>query len=294
MNIEKEAKIITKITGLAIAFNLLLLVVKIIFGVVGKSQAVINSAVDSGLDVIVTLSILFVGRYSRKKADKNHPYGHEKFESIVTIVLGIVLIVVGIQLILSGVNSLSNFFSKGVELVKPEILAIVAVIVTIVVKLGLFLITVKSYKKARSQALKALAVDHISDVIVSSVLLIGVLLAIFGFVYFEPIAGILVAIFIGYNGVMLIKESIGQVVDEAANPETVKKIKEVAASVNGVINVDKIKTRKFGLKLYVDIEISVDGNLSVNKSHDIAESVHLLVEFEIDSVKHCMVHVNPH
>ncbi len=293
MDIKKEAQIITKITLYTIMFNFLLLIVKIIFGVIGKSSAVINSAIDSGLDVLVTISILVVGRFSRKKPDKSHPYGHEKFESITTIGFGIVLIVIAIQLIISGAETLINYFSKGIDIVQPETLAIVAVIATIVVKMGLFIVTNISYKKAKSQALKALAVDHISDVFVSVALLVGVVLALQGFVFFEPIAGILVAIFIGYNGTQLIIESIGQVVDEAAEAEDINRVKELAKSIEGVLSIDKIRTRKFGLKLFVDIEISVDGKLTVDEGHDIAEEVHDLVEKEMDLVKHCMVHVNP-
>lgn len=294
MDIKKESNIITKITLLAIIFNVLLLIVKIIFGVVGKSSAVINSAIDSGLDVLVTVSILFIGRFSRKKPDKSHPYGHEKFESITTIAFGIVLIVVAVQLIIGGAETLINYFAHGIAITQPETLAIIAVIATIVIKLGLFIVTNVSYKKARSQALKALAIDHISDVLVSIALLVGVILALNGFVFFEPIAGILIAFFIGYNGIGLIIESIGQVVDEAADFEDVNRVKELTKTVSGVVNIDKIRTRKFGLKLYVDIEISVDGKLTVDQGHDIAEAVNDLIENEMKQVKHCMVHVNPY
>ncbi|MGI6787610.1 MAG: cation diffusion facilitator family transporter [Acholeplasmataceae bacterium] len=294
MNIQKESKIITKITFLAIIFNVVLLIVKLIFGIIGKSNAVINSAIDSGLDVLVTVAVLIIGRFSRKKADKSHPYGHEKFESITTIGFGIVLVIVGIQLVINGATTIFNYFKEGIEIVKPEILAIIAVIATIVVKLGLFIVTERSYKKAKSPALKALAVDHISDVLVSLALLIGVVLALNGFVIFEPIAGIIIAIFIGYNGTQLIIESIGQVVDEAADIEDINQIRELTKSVNGVIKIDKIRTRKFGLKLFVDIEISVDGKLTVDEGHDIAEEVHDIIEDKMDIVKHCMVHVNPY
>lgn len=294
MSIKKEAKIITKITILAIAFNAILLAVKLSFGVLGKSMAVVNGAIDSGLDVIATITILFVGRYSRKKEDKSHPYGHEKFESIIAIILGIMMIVVAAQLVISGVTTLVNFFQNKAEITKPEILAIVAAAVTIIIKLGLFIVTVRSYKKAKSPALKALAVDHVSDVIVTVALLVGVVLAMAGFLYFEPIAGILIAIFIAYNGFNIIRENIGQVVDEAAESEVINEIRKTANSVNGVLRVDKLKTRKFGLKLYVDIEIAVDANLTVKSGHDIAEEVHDLIESEFDEVKHCMVHVNPY
>lgn len=293
MDIKKEANIITRVTLYTIVFNVLLLIVKLIFGIIGKSSAVINSAIDSGLDVLVTVSILIAGRFSRKKPDKSHPYGHEKFESITTIAFGIVLVVVAIQLIISGAETLIDYFSNGIEIVQPETIAIVAVIATIIVKLALFFATNISYKKAKSQALKALAVDHISDVLVSVALLIGVVLALSGYVFFEPIAGIIVAIFIGYNGAQLIIESIGQVVDEAAETEDINQVKELTKSVKGVLRIDKIRTRKFGLKLFIDIEIAVDGKLTVDESHDIAEEVHDLIEEKMDHVKHCMVHVNP-
>lgn len=293
MNIKKEGKIITQITILAIIFNAILVFVKIALGILGKSGAIQNSAIDSGLDVAVTISILVVGRYSRKKADKSHPYGHEKFESIVAIVLGIILVVAATQLIFSGIEMIISFQSNTDAILKPNFYALIAGGITIIIKLGLFIVTHRSYKKAMSPALRALAVDHISDVFVTAVLLIGVGLAMSGVLIFEPIAGIFVALVIGYNGLSIIKDSIGQVVDEAASKEVVRAIEKRAMQVEGVLTVDLIKTRMFGYKIYVDIEISVDGNLTVDEGHIIAERVHDAIEEEFNDVKHCMVHVNP-
>lgn len=293
MDIKKEGKIITKITIIAIVFNAILAIVKIALGILGKSGAIQNSAIDSGLDVAVTISILIVGRYSRKKADKTHPYGHEKFESIVAIVLGIILVVAATQLIFSGIATIVSFQNNADAILKPNFYALIAGGITIIIKLGLFIVTQRSYKKAMSPALKALAVDHISDVFVTAVLLIGVGLAMSGVLIFEPIAGIFVAIVIGYNGFSIIKDSIGQVVDEAASKEVVKAIEKRAMQVEGVLSVDLIKTRMFGYKIYVDIEISVDGTLTVDEGHIIAERIHDAIEEDFSDVKHCMVHVNP-
>lgn len=293
MDNKKEAKIITNVTIMAIVFNIVLLAVKIVFGILGESGAIINGAIDSGLDILVTSTILIVGRYSRKKADKNHPYGHEKFESIVAILMGILMIVAAVQLIVSGIELIIAFSKDASAIVKPNYFALIAAGLTIVIKLGLFIVTRRWYRKAHSPALKALSVDHISDVLVAIVLIVGVTLAMSGVLIFEPIAGLFVALFIGYNGFSIIKESIGQVVDEAADKETVAAIRKLAKSIDGVSNVDLVKTRMFGYKMYVDIEISVDGNLSVNEGHIIAENVHDAIEEQFESVKHCMVHVNP-
>lgn len=293
MAIKNEAKIITKITIIAFVFNGLLLALKIILGILGKSGAVITSAIDSGLDIIASAIILFVGRYSRKKADKSHHYGHEKFESIIAIILGIIMIFTSIQLIIYGVDLLVKYFNGTKIIQTPNALALIAVTVTIIVKLVLFFITRKAAKKAKAPSLKAMAIDHISDVIVSVVIIGGVLAAIHGLVYLEPIAGIVVALFIGYHGFNIIYLSIGQVVDEAASKEMNKAIRLLAENIDGVKRVDVLKSRKFGMKLFVDIEIAVDGHLSVDKSHDIAEKVRYEVENSFDLVKHCMVHVNP-
>lgn len=295
MDIKKEASVITKITILTFTFNAILLITKLVLGILGNSMAVINGAIDSGLDIIVTAVVLIVGRYSRRKADKNHPYGHEKFESVVAILLGIMMIITAVSLVGASINILIDYFGESGEAVikTPNILAVIASFLTIIIKLGLFIVTVRASIKAKSPSLKALAIDHISDVIVSIFLVISVIFAMVGYLYFEPVAAIIIALVIGYNGIVIIKESISQVVDEAADNETVRAIKTASASINGVLAIDMIKTRKFGLKLYVDIEIAVDGNVTVNESHEIAETVHELIIDTFEDVKHCMVHVNP-
>lgn len=291
--IKKEKNIILKIGLISIIANLFLFALKLTFGILGNSKAVIIGSIDSGLDVIVAIIILMVGWISRKERDKNHPYGHEKIESVVSIILGIGVIIIGIELGINAIKTIIEYSKNSLEIVAPNFYAIIAAAITLITKLILFIVTKKYAKKSYSQALVALSKDHLSDSLSNLLLLISVIISIFGVIIFEPIASIVITLFIIYNGFDLIKSSYSQVVDESVNNVTRKNIKETILSVPGVQRIDDMRTRLFGMKIYVDVEIAVSEDLTVIEAHNIAESVHREVETKFLEVKHCMVHVNP-
>lgn len=294
MGRTNEKKIITIIGIVTLIINFILLALKITFGIIGKSRAVLTAAVDSGLDILFGIIIIIVGRISRKAKDREHPYGHERFESAFSIFFGVFMIMCGIEISIEAGKTI-YYFSKGTKNIKtPNYLALIASSITIVTKLILCIITKIYVKKSRSQSLKALALDHLSDVLSNSVVLLGVLFSIYlKKVIFEPIVSLLLALFIIYNGIMLLVESIDQVVDKSVSKNLYEEMKKVIESVPGVLKVDLFKTRQFGLKIYCDIEIVVDRNLTVDEGHDIAENVHDLLEKTYPDIKHTMVHINP-
>ncbi len=291
--IIKEKNIIVKISLISIIANLFLFAIKLTFGILGNSSAVIIGSIDSGLDVLISIIILIIGKISRKERDKNHPYGHEKIESVVAIILGIIVIVIGVEIAINAINTMIEFAKHSTGITTPNFYAIIASAITLITKVVLFVYTKHFAYKSYSQSLMALSKDHLSDSLSNLALLISVIVSILGTLIFEPIASLIISLFIIYNGFDLIKSSFSQVVDESVNNLTRKKIKETILNVPGVKRVDDMRTRLFGMKIYVDVEIAVSEELTVIEAHNIAESVHNEVENKFMEVKHCMVHVNP-
>jgi len=293
MNLEKEKGIIVKTTLWTMIANGVLAVLKVFAGIVGKSTAMITDAVNSISDVLTNLAVLIFGKLSRKKEDKSHPYGHEKFDSMISVFIGMALIITVFEIGKLSVTKLYDYFVSGIDIPTVKPIALIVAVATIAVKETMYHITKKNAKKAHSGALEAIALDNRSDVLATSGALIGIGGSMLGIVYLEPIAALVICAFIVRLAFRIIKSGFSQVVDEAASPEVVKLIEQIVSEDQDVIKIDDLKTRRFGMKTYVDIEIAVDKNLSLAKAHSIAHRIHDLVETNVPSVKHCMVHVNP-
>jgi cation diffusion facilitator family transporter len=294
MNLESEKKIISKTTLWTIFINLLLAIGKILAGVFGQSIAILTDAVNSLSDVLTNLVVMIVGRFSRKATDESHPYGHEKFESMVSVMIGVVLMITAFEIGKYSVNRLYEYLFHQVPIAAPMFVALWVGLATIVIKEFLYHYTKHRANKSHSSALSAMAMDHRSDVLASSGVVIGVGGAMLGYVYLEPIAAIIICFFIVRVGYRTIKAGFSQVVDQAADPATVSLIEEVVMRNPKVRMIDDLKTRMFGMKLYVDLEVSLDRTLSLEASHCIAHEIHDAVEKALPEVKHIMVHVNPY
>lgn len=173
-------------------------------------------------------------------------------------------------------------------------IALIAAVISIIVKEAMYWYTRNVAKKINSGALMADAWHHRSDSLSSIGSFIGILGARFGFLILDSIASIIISLFVIKAGVDIFIETIRKMTDEACDEETVTKIYKVIENECGVKRIDDVKTRKFGNKIYVDVEISADGEKTLFETHKIAENVHNSIEKEIQFVKHCMVHVNPY
>lgn len=176
----------------------------------------------------------------------------------------------------------------------PGIIALIAALVSIVVKEGMFWYTRGVAKKINSSAVMADAWHHRSDSLSSIGSFIGIFGARLGFLMLDSLASFVISIFIIKAGVEIFIQTVHELTDEACDEETVEKIYNLINKQDGVMRIDDVKTRKFGNKIYVDVEISADGEKSLKETHGIAENIHDKVEEEIKFVKHCMVHVNPY
>jgi len=290
MKALKKEDIAERVSFNTIIVNLLLTVLKLLAGFFAHSAAMISDAVHSASDVFSTVIVIIGVRLSKKSSDAEHQYGHERFECVAAILLSIMLVFTGIGIGFSGIKTLIS----QEEIAVPEFLALAAAVFSVIVKEIMFHYTASAAKKVNSGALMADAWHHRSDALSSIGSFIGILGAQIGFPMLDPIASLVICIFIFKVAIEIFIDAIGKMTDRAAGGETVQKIREVALSQEGVIAIDDLKTRKFGDKVYIDLEIAVDGDMTLNEAHAIAELVHDKIEQAIPSAKHCMVHVNPY
>ena len=280
-----------RVAFVTIIANVLLAGFKLIAGIAAHSSAMISDAVHSASDVFSTIIVLIGLRISGKAADKEHPYGHERFECAASMILAFILFATGI---LIGWKGIENIISGSYVLqMAPGVLALVAAVVSIVVKEAMYWYTWLTAKKINSTALKADAWHHRSDALSSIGALAGIVGARMGLPILDSIASIVICLFILKVAVDIFIEALNKTVDRACDEKCVEHIVRTVLEQPGVKALDNIKTRQFGSAIYTDIEIAVDPQLRLVDAHAIAESVHGAVEKSTPNLKHCMVHVNP-
>lgn len=279
----------SKVTIKAILLNLFLTVIKIFSGLIGNSTAMIADGIHSASDIITSVGVLIGNKISSKPRDKEHNYGHEKAETLVSFLLAIVLIVVSVKIGLEGVKKLFDLSSVEV----PTLLPLIVSIISILIKEYQFRITINVAKKINSPSLKADAWHHRSDALSSIAAFIGIGGAMIGFKVLEPIATVVVALIVLKVAVDIFKDSMNELMDVSIDEEQENHILESVTLVEGVKHIKTIRTRKHGAFAYVDLVICVDENLTVKEGHDIATSIEKKLIDEEDIIKGITVHVEP-
>lgn len=288
---KTNEKIAMRISWNTIIGNVLLSAFKLAAGIMGKSAAMLSDAVHSLSDVLSTFIVMIGVRAANKDADKEHPYGHERFESVAAIILAAILCVTGIGIGYGGVQSI--LAGQYETLAIPGLLALVAAIVSIVMKEGMFWYTRAAAKKINSGALMADAWHHRSDAMSSIGSFVGILGSRMGFPIFDAVACIVICVFIVKAAWDIFMDAINKMTDRACDDDTVEEIRTVILAQDNVQGIDLLQTRLFGDKIYVDVEISADGSIQLSDGHEIAHAVHDAIEGRFCNVKHCMVHMNP-
>lgn len=279
-----------RISRVSIGANVILSGVKLIAGILAHSNAMLSDAVHSLSDVLSTFVVMIGVHISGKEADEEHPYGHERYECAAAIILAVMLAVTGAGIGLAGIRTIR---SGTDHLVVPGLLALGAAIVSIVVKEAMFWYTKKGADRIGSGALLADAWHHRSDAMSSVGSLIGIAGARLGYPILDPLAGIVICLFIFKAAYDIFKDALKKMVDESVEEEIVTELRRQILQEEGVLKVDDIRTRVFGARYYVDVEIAADGQQSLSEAHDIAERVHDHMEELFPDIKHIMVHVNP-
>ena len=279
----------TRVSLVSMITNVVLTLLKLAAGLLAHSGAMISDAVHSASDIFSGLIVLLGVKISTKEPDEQHPYGHERYECVAALLLSGILAVVGGAIGISAVKDIIS--GKTAEI--PGLLALIAAVVSIAVKESLFWYTRGYAKKYRSTALHAEAWHQRSDALSSIGALIGIAGARMGVPVMEPIASLIIALFILRVAIRIFKEAIDQMVDHSCNEEAEEAFRTTALEQPGVLGVELLRTRMFGNRVYVDLEIAADPNLTLAAAHEIAEDVHDAIEKTFPEVKHIMVHVNP-
>ncbi|MBU3114071.1 cation diffusion facilitator family transporter [Clostridium lacusfryxellense] len=288
MNSEERFKIGISISKITIFINIILSALKLLAGILGRSGAMIADGIHSLSDVLSTIAVMVGLKLAKQPADEDHPYGHEKMEPIMAKILASILLITALLIGFNGIKSIII----GTTII-PGKIAIYAALLSILTKEWMYRYTLKGAKKIDSSALIADAWHHRSDAFSSIGTLVGIAGARMGYPILDPIASLVICIIITKVAIDIYKQAINQLVDHCADANTIKNIKNKIEETSGVINLDELKTRIHGNRLYVDVEICVDKNLSVCQAHDIAERVHNTTESLDNRIKHCTVHVNP-
>ncbi|CUN83252.1 Ferrous-iron efflux pump FieF [Turicibacter sanguinis] len=273
---------------ITVVMNIFLSLIKLLAGFIGHSTSMISDGVHSLSDVISSIGVFIGLRISQKPADIDHPYGHEKFEAVLSKILAFILFLTGLSI---GYSAIETIVSSSYII--PKMMTIWAALLSIGVKEWMYHYTIRQAKKIESTALAADAWHHRSDSLSSIGALIGIIGARLGFPILDPLAALVITLIILKVAIEIFVEATNQVIDKAASPELVNEIIQQIQSVNGVLAIDSLKTRVHSNRIYVDLEISVEPTLSLIEAHTIAEAVHYQLEQNIHKIKHCTVHVNP-
>ncbi len=277
-----------KTSLITMIMNIIMTVAKIIIGVISGSTAVISDGIHTLSDCLSTVTVMAGLKLSNKGADDDHPYGHQRIESLVSLFLAVILAGTALMLGYSGVDNLLN----GAQ-AEASLLAFVVTIMSIASKEWMYQYTIRIAKRFNSTSLRADAWHHRSDAVSSVAVLIGLIGIVLGFGFLDSVAAIFVCIIILKAAFDIAKQAVDQLIDHAADEADVKRIREITLKSEGVLDIDLLKTRLSNNVIFVELEIEVDPNLTVIMAHDIAKNVHDSIERELPSVRHCMVHVNP-
>ena len=288
---EKSMNLALKTAYWSLIVNVLLTAIKFLAGVLGHSMVMIADAVHSASDVFSTLIVLAAIKIAGRPEDEDHEYGHERFESVGAVILSLMLLTIGLGMGFNGAEILIE--GSYVDAPMPGLSALLAAIGSIVVKELMYRYTRWIGESVGSDALIADAWHHRSDALSSIGSLIGIGAARFGLLFMDALSSMVICVFIVKSAVEIFLTAVNKLTDHTCGEAIELEMRRVIESIDGVLRLDILKTRQFGSKSYVDVEISVNAEMTLRAAHEIAERVHDRIEKEFIGVKHCTVHVNP-
>jgi cation diffusion facilitator family transporter len=269
--------------------NAFLMVMKLLAGYFGGSEAVFADGMESACDFIALLSTMIALKIGRKPYDANHPYGHGRAESLSAIIVSLVIFGTGGWILFNAVT----IVIKG-EYSSPQMIAVIAAFLTIIIKEWLYRFSIKTGSSLQSPALLAVAKDHRKDAITSIATLVGVTGAFFGMSILDPLAAGLTAFFIFHIGWETFRSAAHDLMDGQPEEELLSTVTALAEGVAGVEHVHEIKGRRSGQYLIIDLKLDMDPDMTVKESHDIATSVKKVIFDHSPNIGDVMIHINPH
>lgn len=292
---DLRQKKIYRVTLVGSLVNALLIGVKLFAGIVGRSSAMIADAIHSLTDFISDIIVLVFIKIAGKKQDETHSYGHGKFETFASMVIGLILAVTGVLLLLKGIQSVISSL-RGNELPEPTWVALGVAIASIVAKEVLYHYTVRVGKQVNSDAVVANAWHHRSDSISSIGTLIGIGGAMFLGVKWrilDPLAAVVVSFFIIKAAWQIMKPSVNELLEQSLDPATIASITELTLAVPGVRSLHHLRTRKIGNAIVIDVHVKMDGNQSLAKAHNIATEIEHRLKDRFGQNAMIYIHMEP-
>lgn len=289
---EKE---IYKVTIIGSVVNFLLLVFKFIAGIIGHSAAMVADAVHSLSDFVTDIVVVVFVRISGKPQDESHDYGHGKYETLATAIIGVVLMAVGIGILVSSVTEIADAYN-GKQLESPGMLALIAAAISIILKEALYQYTVFKGKHLNSKAVVANAWHHRSDAFSSIGTLIGIAGAIFlgeKWRVLDPIAAFFVSIFIIKVSVDLLKPCIDELLEKSLSKDVEEKILSIVTAFPEVDSPHHLRTRRIGNNIAIEIHIRMNGAMSLKDAHDITKNIEFALKNEFGQNTHIGIHMEP-
>lgn len=285
-----------RITLIGSLGNFLLLLFKFAAGILGHSSAMIADAVHSLSDFITDVIVLIFVNISSKPQDETHDYGHGKYETLATSVIGIVLLAVGIGLLWEGAHKIIDYYFRGIELKSPGKIALIAALLSIVCKEILYQVTLRIGKRYQSQVVIANAWHHRSDALSSVGTAIGIggaiLLGPKGRVL-DPLAAVIVSIFIIKVSLQLIWPAINDLLEKSLPKEIEDEIVALISETPEVKNPHNLRTRRIGNDFAIEAHIRVDGNTTVTRAHEITQDIEKKLRQKFGAHTHIALHVEP-
>lgn len=294
-NSTKRERQIYKVTLVGGMVNVILLLFKFVAGIVGHSAAMVADAVHSLSDFVTDIIVIVFIRISGQPQDKSHDYGHGKYETLATTLIGVALLAVAVSIMFSGSEKILQWM-QGEPLKAPGMLALWAALLSIVLKEGVYRYSIVKARQLNSQALEANAWHHRSDALSSVGTTVGIGGAIFlgqRWTVLDPVASIVVGAFIVKVAVQLLRDGIGDLMERSLPDEVETEILRLAASVPGVDNPHDLRTRRIGNHYAIELHILMDGDLTLCEAHDKASEVEDLLRQQYGNDTHIAVHVEP-
>ena len=284
-----------RVTWIGIVANTILIIIKFTGGVIGKSSAVIADAVHSFADFATDIIVIVGLKLSDKPADQTHSYGHGKFETMASLVLGIILLATGIGICWAGTAKVIQFINH-LAISHPNWIAFVAATVSVAVKEWLYVITVRVGKQVNSQSLIANAINHRSDAFSSLGVMLGIAGAVFlgkSWIILDPIAAVIVGFFIIKASFSIIKQGFDELLEASLGDKVEENILGIARGIRGVKNPHSLKTRRIGNNYVIDFHIDVNESLNVRDAHKITEKLEEQLKREYGAETVISIHVEP-
>ena len=269
--------------------DLLLGVAKVLIGYTAHSQALIADGIHSLSDLLTDFMVLFAAKHASKGADEDHPYGHARIETVMTVILGVILIIVAIGIAYEAVVRMFN----PDQLLSPTWPALVVAGISIISKEAIYHYTLNAARRLRSNLLRANAWHSRSDAISSVIVVVGVAGAMAGLDYLDAVAAVGVALMVAKIGWDLAWHSLRELVDTGLDTEQIETVKQAIKSVHGVRGLHFLRSRRMGPDALVDVHIQVEPRLSVSEGHQVSETVRQTIIDRVDDVTDVLVHIDP-